>query len=50
MNVRMTDPAASRSNRRGRSGAFLGLLGNRLLAGVAFAVPLIVTYWVLAFA
>jgi uncharacterized membrane protein len=25
------------------------LLGNRLLAGIAVAVPLIVTYWVLAF-
>jgi len=45
----MTDPAASVSSRRGRAGAFLGLLGNRLLAGIAVAVPLIVTYWVLAF-
>lgn len=25
-----------------------GQLGNRLLAGIAFAVPLVVTYWVLA--
>jgi len=27
----------------------LGALGNRLLAGVAFAIPLVVTYWVLSF-
>lgn len=26
-----------------------GAVGNRLLAGIAFAVPLVVTYWVLSF-
>lgn len=26
-----------------------GVVGNRLLAGIAFAVPLVVTYWVLSF-
>ena len=34
---------------RGRVARFFGVLGNRLLAGIAFAVPLVVTYWVLAF-
>lgn len=29
--------------------ALLGLLGSKLLAGIALAVPLVVTYWVLAF-
>jgi len=33
----------------GRTAYWLTLLGNRLLAGIAFAVPLVVTYWVLAF-
>jgi uncharacterized membrane protein len=28
---------------------FLATLGNRLLAGILFAVPLVVTYWVLSF-
>ena len=27
----------------------IGSLGNRLLTGIAFAVPLVVTYWVLSF-
>lgn len=31
----------------GRAAHWLGLLGNRLLAGIAFAVPLVVTYWIL---
>jgi len=34
---------------RSRPARVLGLLGNRLLAGIAIAVPLVVTYWVLAF-
>jgi len=34
---------------RGRMSRFIGFLGNRLFVGVLFAVPLIVTYWVLAF-
>jgi len=34
----------------GRAAQWFALLGNRLLAGIAFAVPLVVTYWVLAFA
>ena len=33
----------------GRVARLLALLGNRLLTGIAFAVPLVVTYWVLAF-
>ncbi len=34
---------------RGRLSWFIGSLGNRLLTGIAFAVPLVVTYWVLSF-
>lgn len=34
---------------RGRLARFFGSLGNRLLAGIVFAVPLVVTYWVLSF-
>ena len=37
-------PAARRPLR-----SLVGALGNRLLAGIAFAVPLLVTYWVLSF-
>jgi len=40
-------PAAQASNRR--FARFLGALGNRLLAGILFAIPLVVTYWVLSF-
>ena len=32
-----------------RFARFLGALGNRLLAGILFAIPLVVTYWVLSF-
>jgi uncharacterized membrane protein len=32
-----------------RFARFFGLLGHRLLAGILFAVPLVVTYWVLSF-
>jgi uncharacterized membrane protein len=39
---------AGRSKPRGVARLF-GSLGNRLLAGIAVAVPLVVTYWVLAF-
>lgn len=28
---------------------FAGVVGNRLIAGIIFAVPLVVTYWVLSF-
>lgn len=28
---------------------FIATLGNRLLAGILFAIPLVVTYWVLSF-
>ena len=34
---------------RGGLPRLFGALGNRLLAGIAFAIPLIVTYWVLSF-
>ena len=34
---------------RGGMARFFGALGNRLLAGIAFAIPLVVTYWVLSF-
>ena len=40
-------PSAQPSNRR--FARFLGALGNRLLAGILFAIPLVVTYWVLSF-
>jgi uncharacterized membrane protein len=40
-------PAGQTSNRR--FARFLGALGNRLLTGILFAVPLVVTYWVLSF-
>lgn len=32
-----------------RTPRFIGSLGNRLLTGIAFAIPLVVTYWVLSF-
>ena len=35
--------------KRHRFRRFAGGLGNRLLAGILFAVPLVVTYWVLSF-
>ena len=34
---------------RRRFARFLGALGNRLFAGILFAIPLVVTYWVLSF-
>ena len=40
-------PAGQPANRR--FAWFLGALGNRLLAGILFAIPLVVTYWVLSF-
>ena len=40
-------PTGQPSNRR--FARFLGALGNRLLAGILFAIPLVVTYWVLSF-
>ena len=47
----MTPPEGSSGDRlrHGRVARFFGVLGNRLLTGIAFAVPLVVTYWVLAF-
>jgi hypothetical protein len=27
----------------------LGTSGNRLIAGIFFAIPLVITYWVLSF-
>jgi uncharacterized membrane protein len=48
MTEAMKDPGGS--DGRGRPARWFALLGNRLLAGIAFAVPLVVTYWVLAFA
>ena len=47
----MTTPEEPSGDRpvRGRVARFCGALGNRLLTGIAFAVPLVVTYWVLAF-
>lgn len=43
----MTTPDAA--NEKPRLRRLVGALGNRLLAGIAFAVPLVVTYWVLSF-
>jgi uncharacterized membrane protein len=40
-------PVGQPANRR--FAWFLGALGNRLLAGILFAIPLVVTYWVLSF-
>ena len=47
MNSLQETPAGQPSNRR--FARFLGALGNRLLAGILFAIPLVVTYWVLSF-
>jgi uncharacterized membrane protein len=47
--VKETGAAEQNAPRHGRVARLFGLLGNRLLAGIAFAVPLVVTYWVLAF-
>lgn len=44
----MNTPNTAESNRAGWR-FFAGILGNRLLAGIAVAIPLVVTYWVLAF-
>ncbi len=51
MGAGMSDsaPTGGEPPGHGRVGRLFGLLGNRLLAGIAFAVPLVVTYWVLAF-
>ena len=47
MGVPEEKQADQASNRRvARS---IGALGNRLLAGILFAIPLVVTYWVLSF-
>lgn len=48
--VKNSDPADVPPANHGFVGRFIRLLGNRLLAGVAIAVPLVVTYWALAFA
>jgi len=48
--VNTSDPADNPPVKHGPMGRFLRLLGHRLLAGVAIAVPLVVTYWALAFA
>jgi uncharacterized membrane protein len=42
----MASDAASEKSRLRR---WAGALGNRLLAGILFAIPLVVTYWVLSF-
>jgi len=34
---------------RRRFARFLGAVGNRLFTGILFAIPLVVTYWVLSF-
>jgi uncharacterized membrane protein len=47
--VKQTDTAESVTPSHGRAARLFGLLGNRLLAGIALAVPLVVTYWVLSF-
>lgn len=51
MNDAVNEPAPAEVDRpkRGRVAGLFGLLGNRLLAGIAFAIPLVVTYWVLSF-
>jgi uncharacterized membrane protein len=46
----MSDSGNELSRPPGRVARLAGILGNRLLAGIAIAVPLVVTYWVLAFA
>jgi uncharacterized membrane protein len=48
--VNTSNPADNPPVKHGPMGCFLRLLGHRLLAGVAIAVPLVVTYWALAFA
>lgn len=47
-NTSSTEPPTGSGGRLQRVRSLAGHLGNRLLAGVAFAVPLVVTYWVLA--
>ena len=34
---------------RGGMTRLIRSLGNRLLTGIAFAIPLVITYWVLSF-
>lgn len=44
-----SDQPANDSQSDRRVARFLGALGNRLLTGILFAIPLVVTYWVLSF-
>ncbi|MFM8809284.1 MAG: DUF502 domain-containing protein, partial [Chthoniobacterales bacterium] len=41
--------SSAKNPERFRFRRFAGALGNRLLAGILFAIPLVVTYWVLSF-
>ena len=43
------DAGTEKRPARGGFPRFFGALGNRLLAGILFAIPLVVTYWVLSF-
>ena len=43
------DPQTSDHPSDRRVARFFGALGNRLLAGILFSIPLVVTYWVLSF-
>jgi uncharacterized membrane protein len=47
--VSSSDQPANDSQSDRRVARFLGALGNRLLTGILFAIPLVVTYWVLSF-
>jgi uncharacterized membrane protein len=51
MDCGMSSPEASETSRpaKRRFVRVFGALGNRLLAGILFAIPLVVTYWVLSF-
>ena len=47
--VSAPDPQAKDRPSGHRLARFFGALGNRLIAGILFAIPLVVTYWVLSF-
>jgi len=47
--VSSSDQPANDTPRNRRVARFFGALGNRLFTGILFAIPLVVTYWVLSF-
>ena len=45
----LSDQSEMYSPANRRSARCLGTLGHRLIAGIFFAIPLVITYWVIYF-